>query len=335
MRFRTCLATLGLAWACMAAPASADQAAWEEWQHVPGIVDVGARADGSLLVMAAGRLYLVTNTGGTIPFAAGPDGFKGDPNAESYFVVAQNLAVDGASCNWNADDVFVLDLASPPGIARVDPAGHASRFATLGGVDTLGGIALDTTGQFGYRLLVSGTHNTNQTTVFAIDCQGSSTRLTDSAPQVEGGIAVAPPTFGQFAGNLIAPDENTGQVWAIDPNGGVSRVAAPNLPTGGDTGVESEGFVPAGFSAGGFAYLADRGTPNNPFPGTDSLLRVSADALTSAGIEEGDLLVATEGNGTTIAIRCSDTCSVIQAAQGTNGGHIEGHIIAVSSQPAP
>jgi hypothetical protein len=153
------------------------------------------------------------------------------------------------------------------------------------------------------------------------------TRLTDSAPQVEGGISVAPPTFGQFAGDLIAPDENSGQVWAIDPSGNVSLVVISGLPSGGDTGVESEGFVPPGFIAGGgFAYLADRGTPNNPFPGTDSILRMSATALASAGIQDGDLLVATEGNGTTIAVRCAETCSVLPAAQGTNGGHIEGHI---------
>jgi hypothetical protein len=102
----------------------------------------------------------------------------------------------------------------------------------------------------------------------------------------------------------------------------------PGLPTGGDTGVESAGFVPAGFVGGaGFAYLADRGTPDNPFPGTDSILRLTAAALASAGVEDGDLLVATEGNGTTVAIRCSGGCNTIATIQGTNGGHIEGHIV--------
>ena len=131
----------------------------------------------------------------------------------------------------------------------------------------------------------------------------------------------------ETAPDLIGADENSGQVWAIDPNGKASLVVISGLPSGGDTGVESEGFVPPGFIAGrGFAYLADRGTPNNPFPGTDSILRISATALASAGIQDGDLLVATEGNGTTIAVRCAETCSVLPAAQGTNGGHIEGHI---------
>jgi hypothetical protein len=103
-------------------------------------------------------------------------------------------------------------------------------------------------------------------------------------------------------------------------------VLVPNLPTGGDTGVESVGFVPA---SGATAYLADRGTPNNPFPGTDSILRLSAQALESIGVKDGDLLVATEGGGTTVAIQCRDTCSARTIAMGPAGGnvgHIEGRI---------
>jgi hypothetical protein len=323
------VALAALADACVALPAAAEQPAWAQWQKIPGIVDVGAREDGSLVVMAAGRLFTVAAGGALNSFAQGPDGYvAGSPDAESYFVIVPALSVDASACNFNAGDLFVLDLTSPPGIARVDASGHATPFATLMGVDTLGGIAVDTTGRFGHRLLVTGSH-ANQTTVFAIDCQGASTTLTDSAPPLEGGIGVAPPTFGQFAGDLVAPDENTGQMWAIDPTGAATLMVVPNLPTGGDTGVESVGFVPPGFSAGGFAYLADRGTPNNPFPGTDSLLRLAAADLVSAGVQDGDLLVSTEGGGTTVAIHCEATCTVAQVAQGTRGGHIEGHIVAV------
>jgi hypothetical protein len=280
-------------------------------------------------------VFLVSASGALTPFAAGADGFSGDPNAEPYFVSARPLRVDAAACAWTADDLFILDLASPPGIIRVDPAGHATHFATLSGVDTLGGIALDTTGRFDHRLLVTGTHDGNQTTVFGVDCAGSSATLTTSAPQVEGGLAVAPTTFGAFAGDLIAPDENTGALYAIDPSGAVTLIASSGLPSGGDTGVESAGFVPPGFASGGYAYLADRGTPNNPFPGTDSLLRLSSAALTSAGVEDGDLLVSTEGGGTTIDVRCSDTCTVFQVASGTSGGHIEGHLVLLADHPAP
>jgi hypothetical protein len=325
-------ACVALAAACVAAlPSGAAETAWVPWQKIPGVVDVGARDGGTLVVMAAGRLFWVSPSGAMNSFAQGPDGYvAGSPDAESYFVIVPSLSVDASGCSFNADDLFLLDLTSPPGIARVDPSGRATHFATLMGVDTLVGIAVDTTGRFGHRLLVTGAH-ANLTTVFAIDCQGASTTLTDSAPPLEGGIAVAPSTFGQFAGDLIAPDENTGQMWAIDPTGTATLMSTPNLATGGDTGVESVGFVPPGFSAGGFAYLADRGTPNNPFPGTDSLLRLAAADLVSAGVQDGDLLVSTEGGGTTVAIHCEAACTVTQVALGTPGGHIEGHIVAVAN----
>jgi hypothetical protein len=299
--------------------------AWEQWQHQVGIVDMGVRGDGSLVAMVAGHLFLVSpNTGAATSFAPG---FSADPNAEPYFVVAPDLSPADNHCAWHADDLFILDLTSPPGIAQVTSSGATSRLATLTGVDTLGGIALDTTGHFDNTLLVTGTHDGNQTTLFAVGCDGSTSILTNSAPVVEGGIAVAPDSFGRFAGDLIAPDETSGQVWAFDPAGNVSLVVNSGLPSGGDTGVESEGFLPPGFIASsGAAYLADRGTPNNPFPGTDSILRLSASALASSGVQDGDLLVSTEGNGTTIAIRCQDTCTVLPASQGPAGGHIEGHI---------
>ncbi|MBV8718394.1 MAG: hypothetical protein JOZ65_25270 [Chloroflexi bacterium] len=317
---------LTAAGAMLASAASAQTpAAWDKWQHQVGIVDLGTRSDGSLAAMVAGRLFTVAPpTGAATPFAPG---FSADPNAEPYFIVAPDLSPADNRCAWHAGDLYVLDLTSPLGIARVETSGAVSHLATLTGVDTLGGIALDTTGHFDHTLLVTGTHNGNQTTVFAVGCDGSTSVLTDAAPLVEGGLAVAPESFGQFAGDLIAPDENSGQIWAIDPAGAASLVIISGLPSGGDTGVESEAFVPSGFiTSSGFAYLADRGTPDNPFPGSDSILRLSAMSLASAGVHDGDLLVATEGDGTTIAVRCQDTCTVVQAAQGPPGGHIEGHI---------
>jgi hypothetical protein len=325
------------AWLLAGAATAQTGPAWEQWQHQVGIVDVGVRGNGTLVAMVAGHLVtFAPETDTAAPFANGQGGFNADPNAESYFVVALDETVDGTACGWRADDLYILDLSSPPGIARIDSNGVASRFATLSGVDTLGGIALDTVGTFGHQLLVSGTHDRNQTTVFSVDCGGGSRTVTTQAPLMEGGFAVAPPTFGRFAGDLIGSDENSGQVWAIDAKGGAFLVAVPNLPTGGDTGVESEGFVPQGFISSGraaYAYLSDRGTPDNPFPGTDSLLRISSGSLASAGVQDGDLLVATEGNGTTVAIRCAEACQSFPVAQGTNGGHIEGHVTFVTPSP--
>lgn len=314
---------------------AADMAAWEQWQHLPGVVDiVGPRSDGKLVASAQGSLFLVSSDGGMSPFSAG-NKYSASKDDEPYMALAPALHVQSANCDFVAGDLFILDLPAPQGVIRVDSSGRPSRFAAIPSVDMLNGIAFDTTGRFGYRLLATGTGQKG-TTVAAIDCNGSVATITDSAPPLEGGLAVAPASFAQYGGELIAPDENSGKLWAIAPDGVASEIVTPNLPTGGDTGVESLGFVPPGFSAGGgAAYLSDRGTENNPFPGTDSILRLTSASLAGAGVADGDLLVATEGNGTTVAVRCDSTaCKANQVANGTKGGHIEGHLTLVTNQPA-
>jgi hypothetical protein len=294
---------------------------WDTWQHLTGVVDVsGPRSDGNLVMMAAGRVWLVSPSSGSMtPFSD----YQGSIDGEPYAAVASDgLSVTAAGCSFSRDDIYILDLTSPPGIARVNTQGQTSRVVTINQVETLNGIAFDTTGRFDHRLLVAGSIQ-NKEMLFAVDCLGGLSVITDTAPTVEGGMQVAPSSFGAFGGALIGTDENGGQVWAVEPDGTSRVVLVPNLPTGGDTGVESIGFVPG---SGATAYLADRATANNPFPGTDSILRLS---LASAGVQEGDLLVATEGGGATVAIQCRDTCSARTVAIGPAGGnvgHIEGHI---------
>ena len=80
--------------------------------------------------------------------------------------------------------------------------------------------------------------------------------------------------------------------------------------------VESLGFVPPGFLPNGVAYLADRRSPGAPTEGTDTILRLTADALGQAGVREGDLLVSTESAGRTVAVRCGAShLPAVQAAQ--------------------
>lgn len=73
--------------------------------------------------------------------------------------------------------------------------------------------------------------------------------ITSHAPVMEGGIAVAPASFGRYGGDLVAPGETSGRVFAIGPDGSVVTLVVSGLPHGGDIGVESAGFVPPGFSA--------------------------------------------------------------------------------------
>ena len=147
---------------------------------------------------------------------------------------------------------------------------------------------------------------------------------------------VAPAGFTGYGGALIAPDELSGKIYAIDQDGGVRLVATSTLATGGDIGVESGGFIPAGFSANsGYVYVADRSTPGNPHPGTDTLLRLSAADLKPTGVNDGDLLIATEGGDLLEAVHCAATCTIRQVADApVPAAHGEGHVLVVANKAA-
>ena len=336
-------ALLAALWFALApAVVGAAGASWEQWQAVKGVVDVdGPRSDGTLLVAGSASLFLVDPNGTQTPFATGPGGYHEVRTGEPYVAVSHGGTVSAAGCSFAPDEAFILRLRVPLGLIRVSADGQDSgSFANLVGATTIDGLAFDNTGAFDHRLLVIGP-NGSRTVVFAVDCTGTVNVITRSAPTVEGGIAVAPSTFGAFAGDLIAPDEVTGRIYAIAPDGKASTIARPGLPVGGDVGVESLGFVPAGFfSRGGFVYYSDRLTAGNPHPGTDSLLRLSSSDLGALGVQEGDMLVATEGGAAMVAVRCAATCTVIPVITTPTKAHGEGHIAftvsaAVSPSPRP
>jgi hypothetical protein len=306
---------------------------WVRWQHIPGVLDVvGPRTDGTLLVAAGGKLFrLDPVTGQRQSFAAGPGGYPGPGGEEPYIALAAGLPVATAGCSFTRDDLFVLQLKPAGGVLRIDGNGQAHSFAMVDGVASLNGIAFDTTGRFGNRLLVTGPSH-GLTAVAAIDCRGQVTHITDAAPTVEGGISVAPAEFGAFGGDLVAADELSGNLYAIAPDGSGTLLARSGLPSGGDIGVEGVGFVPPGFASGGVAYFADRSTPGNPHPGTDSLLRLDSQSLSGAGVREGDLLAATEGGAATIDVRCGQTCQVTKLVPGDTA-HGEGHLLVLAARP--
>jgi hypothetical protein len=335
---RRLMALLVLAQMAMApATAYAADVAWEQWRAFAGAFDVdGPRSDGSLIVAGSAALYLVDPAGTATPFARGPGGYHEDPGAEAYLALSRGGHVTAANCDFAPDETYLLRLHVPIGINRVNAAGDESgSLVNVDDVDTLTGIAFDTTGAFDHRLLVTGS-SAGKTKVFAIDCTGTGQIITRSAPVVEGGLAVAPSTFGSFGGALIAPDELSGKIYAIAPSGVVSLVVKPTLPTGGDIGVESVGFVPPGMiSRGGAVYYADRITAGNPHPGTDSVLRLTSAQLVAAGVQEGDMLVATEGGATLVAVRCEAACTVIPVVAAATKSHGEGHIaFAVEAPPS-
>ncbi len=330
------IAALIAAWLLSAfTDAERQPARWAGLVHLPGVVDVGGpRSDGQVVVSGGSRLYLLDRSTVTLmPFAGGPGGYTGGGGDEPYLAVSPGGRVPGAGCGFAPDDVYVL-RPSAAEVVRVGADGRARRFARLSGVQSLNGIAFDTAGRFGHRLLVIG-HGRGGNVVVAIDCRGQATTVTASAPAMEGGIAVAPPGFGAFAGDLVAPDELSGRILAVRPDGSTAVVADSGLPAGQDLGVEGLGFVPPGFADGGIALFSDRSTPGSPHPGTGSLLALDARSLLGAGVREGDLLVATEGGARTIVVRCSSSCRVAPVAEGPAPAHGEGHLLLVADHPGP
>ena len=297
---------------------------WLVYRHLPGVVDLaGPRGDGSFLVAAAGRLFVLGRDGAVSPFARGAGGYATAAGTEPYLVLASGEAVRGAGCSFGSGTAFALAPGPRPGVVMISAQGRARRFATLPPGRSLSGIAFDATGRFGHRLLVTA-GSRGRTTVFGIGCDGRLAAIAAGAPGVEGGITVAPAAFGRYGGDLIAADEGSGDVYAVDPAGQVLVLARPALPAGGDIGVESTGFVPARAAA---AYLADRYSAPNKHPGDNAILALSAAQLARAGIRAGDLLIATEGGATTIDIRCTATCTIRYVAAGPAIGHAEGHIV--------
>ena len=335
MRLMVTMAAACLALLPIASTAAADPS-WERWQSVSGVFDLGGpRTDGSLVVAGSAALYQVDAAGNLAPFANGPNGYHQDAGLEAYLAESPGSPVAAAGCSFVRDETFVLRLHKPVGIDRIDALGqNVSAFANVSAVTSLNGIAFDTTGAFDHKLLVSGPSG-SKIAIAAIDCNGGVQIINASAPVLEGGLAVAPRTFGAFGGDLIAPDELSGRIYAIAPDGTVATVATPSLPTGGDIGVESLAFVPPGFMRGGAAYYADRKTAGNPHPGTDSVLRVSSADLAGAGVQEGDLLAATEGGASMVAVRCGASCTVIPVIATPTTAHGEGHIVFTINKAAP
>jgi hypothetical protein len=322
------LAVLGVAAAApTAAGAPAPVAAWAPLARAATVVDVvGPRSDGTFVVATAGRLAVLTPDGTVSPFARGAGGYATRLGTEAYLALTPDQPVDGADCAFHQDDVYALEPAGRPGVVVVDPQGRARRAVNLPRGDVPNGIVYDAVGAFGHRLLVTARAKRG-TAVFAINCDGQVHAITTTGPRVEGGLAVAPATFGPYAGDLIAPDELSGRIIAFDAHGGSRTVAVSGLPTGGDVGVESAGFVPPGFGPAWIALLADRRTPGNPHPGSDQVLRLAGGALLAGGARPGDLVVATEGGAQTVAVSCPATCTVQHVADGPTATHAEGHVV--------
>jgi hypothetical protein len=313
------------------APASASRPAWHSARGVDEAVDLaGPRSDGRLVVAttggSGGLLSLWTPLGSLSPFARGAGGYS-SASGEPYIDVASGRVFRHRHCSFGRDSVYAIDQSATPGVVRVSRKGITSRFAELPVGSVPEGITFDRVGGFGYRLLVADRVG-GSTTVFGIDCRGRLRSFARGAPGVEGGIRVAPHGFGRFGGDLIMPDELSGNIYATSPSGTTRLVVNAGTPAGGDVGVESLGFVPRTFDRRRFgAFVASAHGDSNFGPGSKSILTLTPAALRRTGIGAGDLLGVSELAATTVAIHCTRRCTPRTVAEGPAAGHIEGHVV--------
>jgi hypothetical protein len=205
---------------------------WVRFRHLAGVVDIaGPRGDGSFAVAAGGRLFVWSQAGVLKPFARGPGGYVTATGPEPYITIAGNDRVAETGCSFRAGTIFALQPRGRPGIIAIGPGGRAGRFASLPRTLTPTGITFDTTGHFGHALLVAA-RGRAATAVLAIGCTGRARAITAHAPAIEGGIAVAPASFGRYGGDLVAAGEASGRIFAVAPDGAVVTLAASGLPSG-------------------------------------------------------------------------------------------------------
>ena len=62
---------------------------------------------------------------------------------------------------------------------------------------------------------------------------------------------------------------------------------------------------------------------------------MSSGDLAAAGVRDSDLLIAAEGGGVTIRVRCTTTCEASTIVPTGTTAHIEGHMVVVANHPSP
>lgn len=192
-------------------------------------------------------LNAVRSDGGRRVFAAGYHPYR---DVESMLAVVPGSGPP-VTAGFVAGDVFVN--RGPGGqISRLSSGGAvvADEWTDLNSSGLWGGIAFDTTGMFGGRLVALD----NNGKIFLVDAAGQSALLADLDRRAEG-VAVAPASFGPLGGQIIVGiegyddnDAQSGKVYAVSANGAATLLA--------DIGYTAEHiqFVPAN---GGTYYQAE------------------------------------------------------------------------------
>ena len=106
--------------------------AWQSWQTVAGVFDLGGpRSDGTLVVAGSANLYRADPAGTLSPFARGVGGYHEDPGAEAYLAVSPGARVSAAGCDFNRDDTSESANVEVQEARTAAPSASATRIAII------------------------------------------------------------------------------------------------------------------------------------------------------------------------------------------------------------
>jgi len=216
------------------------------------------------------------------------------------------VAVSPGQAGFPAGELF---LCSGDSVYEVDPSGASSRLvSTPAKGTTINFLAFDGDGSWGFLLYALGTGGQ----LWAIDPSGRANLVTNlGAGLTPEGIAVAPPAFGKFAGDMLVSMEGSHSVVAIPRSDPSNFTTLANFP---GEAPERVMLIPANSDL--FLAKYDQGV----------IVRMNSSAFSSYA---GSLLVITEGEaGQTGSINilkaAGSNVTVVKVFQDPASPHFEG-----------
>jgi len=248
----------------------------------------------------------ISSTGVVTPFAMVP-GNVGECK-ERY------LAIAPAVGTWTPSEIYATDGAA---VYKITPDGSSvTLFTTLPSCGTdHTGITFDHVGTFGFDMILTCLNGE----VWRVTPAGTSTHVASVGAELEGPV-VAPLSFGTYAGQILAANDDMGQVWAVKNDGTFTLAFSW-------AGAESVHVIPNtlcnfGNSGGAFFSALQQANQVDKFPATDFM-----------GFG-GDVLIMSETGGGISKVHWNGS-SYVQTTFDTNPLGYEGSTFVDCDIPTP
>jgi len=279
-----------------------------------------AAAPGQLIVSeyCTGDLDSITDTGVVSHFAS-IHGYPVGTCIEMYLAISPGLGgfapndiyVTQGNLVWKIPPSGSPVPSSPFVTLPADPSGNAC------GTGTHSGITFDEVGTFGFDMIVT----CNNGDVWKVDNLGNPTFVASTGTFLEG-PAIPPLSFGALGGQILAADENSGNVFAISNSGAVTTPFPFTV-----TGAESVHVVPPNPCSFG----ASNGALFSAMYQDNAIWKWPPSDLSGLG---GDILVTSEGGGGIALVTPSGGSYVMSQFSSETNQH-EGSALVDCAVPPP